>query len=340
MADQEYYQSRYGPIPVGKWLDGRYGMGAMIGNRVDAFGKAAFNYLNPLWGSRFNKAPANASFENFIKQFDGPASRVTDPYGFDGQTMTPEQAQAALANALSNPVAPVDWTLLGPQYSRGYRIGDVRIEDQQEQKPENPGIRKVTASTYGKTIPVSLGRRRLAGNVIQSSAMVPKLEGTFEYEIEYQIPIYEDPPAVEGGFPTIGPSNYNIMEDRPRPDPDDPSTDAPSCGQATDSPCNPRSTGVQPSNEGGEGGGGEGGEGDMKYYANSGFNTSTPSGSWVSGGHSGPFDAANEWCQSFAGAGSLYNSCTIWQQTGPDTYTYVSDATCDCTEGICAASLG
>lgn len=143
-----------------------------------------------------------------------PAS-IRDPFSFDNRPMTPAQAQAAVANALANPIAPVPFTIQGPRYRNGYHIEDVRIEDQQEQKPENPGRRYVSASTWGRTIPISMGKRRLEGNLLQSSALVPKLEGTTEYYIDYKIPIYADPPEKPGGIITV---TYPDS-DRPRPSP-------------------------------------------------------------------------------------------------------------------------
>ena len=96
---------------------------------------------------------------------------------------------------------------------------------------------------YGNVIPISFGKRRLPGTVIQSSNLVPKLIGTKEYTLAYQIPIYEDKSqenpdetqVVSGG---VG---------RPRPDPANPPSP---CG--TTDPCNP----VEDLDEGGEGGGG------------------------------------------------------------------------------------
>lgn len=43
--------------------------------------------------------------------------------------------------------------------------------------PENPGVRKVAVSTYGVTIPISAGRRRVYGNVIDAADMYARLVG-------------------------------------------------------------------------------------------------------------------------------------------------------------------
>lgn len=162
-----------------------------------------------------------------------PAS-IRDPFQFSGKPMSPAEAQAAIANAVANPIAPVPWTKQGPRYRNGYHIEDVRIEDQQEQKPENPGRRYVTASTWGRTIPISMGRRRLEGNILQSSALVPKLEGTTEYEVVYEIPIYEDPLLPPEGAITV---TYP-GDDRPRPSPGSES----GCSPNGPAPCDTRSS--------------------------------------------------------------------------------------------------
>lgn len=121
-----------------------------------------------------------------------------DPFSFGG-SYTPEEAQAAITYAYENPVIAKITSAnsdgfggLRIGWQDGRSIGNVRIEDQTE-KPTNPGIRGEAVSTYGKIIPISMGKRRLAGNIIQSSDMVPKLIGTYEYDVEYQVPIYEDP---------------------------------------------------------------------------------------------------------------------------------------------------
>lgn len=157
---------------------------------------------------------------------------IKDPFTFGKGAMSPAEAQAAIANALANPIAPVPFSIQGPRYRNGYHIGDVRIEDQQEQKPENPGRRYASASTWGRTIPVSMGKRRLEGNLLSSTPLVPKLEGTVEYEITYEIPIYEDPPLKPGGAITV---TYP-GDDRPRPSPGSES----GCGGG--SPCDTRSS--------------------------------------------------------------------------------------------------
>lgn len=69
------------------------------------------------------------------------------------------------------------------------RYGEVDIA-QQEQKPENPGIRTVAFSTHGTPIPLSIGRRAITGNIVDASDIVPLYEGEYKYTIEYKIPIY------------------------------------------------------------------------------------------------------------------------------------------------------
>lgn len=58
------------------------------------------------------------------------------------------------------------------------------------QVPENPGIRKEAYSTYGVSIPVSIGRRAVTGNVIDATDLVPVLVGGRTYVTETVVPKY------------------------------------------------------------------------------------------------------------------------------------------------------
>jgi hypothetical protein len=152
---------------------------------------------------------------------------------------SPEEAQAAVAGLVANPIPATSrqmmvsggafnsWDIRWIAGMPGKRYEDVRIEDQ-EAEPNNPGIREVTASTYGQTIPVSLGRRRLPGNIIQSTQMVPRLVGGFDYEITYRVPVYSVPPDDKPHSVEVNPSSV-----RPRPDPSAPP------GKCNEDPCNP-----------------------------------------------------------------------------------------------------
>jgi uncharacterized phage protein (TIGR02218 family) len=127
------------------------------------------------------------------------------------RTYTPAEAQAMLARLVANPIPVTNATMTLDSYfsptmgyqrvnfvpgKPGYHVEDPRVEDQQA-KPEKPEVRFASASTYGRVIPISLGRRRLEGNLIQSSNLVPRLVGTTTMTIEYEVPIYEDPPVDE-----------------------------------------------------------------------------------------------------------------------------------------------
>lgn len=155
------------------------------------------------------------------------------------RTYSPEEAQAMLAKLVANPIPArngswqggydgpgfraYSWKLLGQQ--PGYRVEDPRI-DEQTAKPEKPETRYVSASTYGKTIPISMGKRRLEGNLILCTALVPKLVGNRDFTIEYEVPIYEDPPVdPEIGF-NLDTSGGEVPED---PDEDPPASEV--CGK-------------------------------------------------------------------------------------------------------------
>jgi len=62
----------------------------------------------------------------------------------------------------------------------------------EQQTPANPGIRLVAASTYGTTVPVSIGRRVITGNIIDAEPITPRLEGAYEYTVTERIPRYAD----------------------------------------------------------------------------------------------------------------------------------------------------
>lgn len=114
--------------------------------------------------------------------------------GLEG-LFSPEEAEAAIALAEANPIPPRPFMngWQAPSLNKsGFHIEGVHIDSQKE-KPEAPEVRQYSTSSYDRTIAISLGRRRLGGNVIQCSALVPRLVGTREYFVEYQIPIYEDP---------------------------------------------------------------------------------------------------------------------------------------------------
>jgi hypothetical protein len=72
----------------------------------------------------------------------------------------------------------------------GYYLGDVEIAEQ-EQRPENPGPREFSASTWGQNIPVSIGNVRVATVVLEAAKIEPTIEGEYDYFVEYKVPIYE-----------------------------------------------------------------------------------------------------------------------------------------------------
>jgi hypothetical protein len=132
--------------------------------------------------------------------------RINNHRGFSGlntnRSYSPAEAQAMLAQAIANPVPSVAGGIHGvlggiqaiKKPFMGYKVEDPRIEDQQA-APTRPETRFATSSAYGRVIPISLGRRRVEGNIIASSPLAPSLVGTRTYTVLYDVPIYEDPPA-------------------------------------------------------------------------------------------------------------------------------------------------
>ena len=111
--------------------------------------------------------------------------------------MTPEQARAALTLPA---VAPVVIPPLvtsdgfgGLRFAFGHKITTAinnppTIADQQA-SPLKPADKAVSFSTYGVVIPISGGRRRLSGNVIESSPIQSVMLGTYDYTVDYEVPI-------------------------------------------------------------------------------------------------------------------------------------------------------
>lgn len=181
--------------------------------------------------------------------------------GARGRAYTPEEARAAIAAMVANPVPAQaakyqysynmmgSWRIDTIPGVPGYHVEDVRIDDQKE-KPENPGrIGPGAANTWGRTIPLSIGKRRIVGNLLQSSALVPRLEGTREIVVEYEIPVYEDPPPGLGSSDEPGQGGFQVVDcagafcAHDRPDPNNPPGNG--CG-TNGSPCDdffePRAT--------------------------------------------------------------------------------------------------
>jgi hypothetical protein len=123
-----------------------------------------------------------------------------------GNGYTPAEARAALALPA---VAPVIIPPLvtndgfgGLHFEFGHvittTIGTVNIADQAA-APSKPADKVVSFSTYGVVIPISLGRRRMGGNVLESTNITSVMKGTYDYYVTYQIPITVTD-AIQGGI--------------------------------------------------------------------------------------------------------------------------------------------
>lgn len=87
-------------------------------------------------------------------------------------------------------------------------IGNISIADQ-DAAPTKPADKAVSFSTYGVVIPISMGDRRMSGNVIQSSAIQSIMLGQYDYFVDYQIPVTTTD-ALLGG---IQPDNNTNTDD-------------------------------------------------------------------------------------------------------------------------------
>lgn len=110
---------------------------------------------------------------------------------------TPEEAKAFLSLPAAAPlIIPQVWSRTpfnGYSYAFGHKItttiGDVPDIAAQEAAPTKPADKAQSFSTYGVVIPISLGKRRMGGNVVQSTAITSVMIGTYDYEVTYQVPI-------------------------------------------------------------------------------------------------------------------------------------------------------
>jgi hypothetical protein len=138
-------------------------------------------------------------------------------FGFSSGAYSPDEAEAALAaarknpfhNYQSNPFDPWGGSFPTIWQKKDYAVGDVNIQ-KQDTAPENPGVQTVAFSTYGITIPISMGRRRLVGNVIDALDLVPRLIGNRDYYIDYEVPITES---------NVGDQHFSVSCSEPK-DPD------------------------------------------------------------------------------------------------------------------------
>lgn len=108
-----------------------------------------------------------------------------------------ESAGAWLARALASPMtalaAPTSPDADTPAGRQVVELAPGATIPEQEPPPASPAVMRFTQGAFGKTIPVSLGRRRLQGVLIQSSTLVPRLVGNTEYEVTYEIPLDLEP---------------------------------------------------------------------------------------------------------------------------------------------------
>lgn len=116
-----------------------------------------------------------------------------------GGPISPDEARAKLAGPVAAPVTIwpkiVGDTGYNPHYGLqlGHKftqtLGDMPTIADQQAEPTKPPDKALSFSTYGVVIPISLGVRRMGGNVVMSTDVTSIIEGTYYYETTYQIPI-------------------------------------------------------------------------------------------------------------------------------------------------------
>ena len=96
---------------------------------------------------------------------------------------------AGLASApVVTPVKMTGWQSFNWGYTVSTTVGAVSIA-QQAAEPTKPADQVTSFATYGVVIPVSMGKRKMAGNVVYASDITSMLEGMYNYYIDYQIPV-------------------------------------------------------------------------------------------------------------------------------------------------------
>lgn len=94
----------------------------------------------------------------------------------------------------------------------------------QQDAPADPGNRDVAVSTYGKTISLSVGQRRLGGNVIFSTRLISRRIGDRTYTETIKVPT----PSLRVSEGTNGNGNANNPNPGPPPEPNpEPNTPPP-----------------------------------------------------------------------------------------------------------------
>lgn len=110
---------------------------------------------------------------------------------------TPAEARAALTLAAVAPIIIpplVTGDVFGAlHFTFGHKIttaiGNAPTIADQAAAPAKPADKAVSFSTYGVVIPISSGQRRQGGNVLESTPIQSVMKGTYDYFVEYQIPI-------------------------------------------------------------------------------------------------------------------------------------------------------
>lgn len=127
---------------------------------------------------------SRSEYDRLAAQFEREVAAERGRNAFTGRSLIPgrlaKDANGALYWELPNPM---------DQYTVKFEPTVTRNIVEQ-QTPANPGIREVTVSTLGVTIPVSMGRRVVTGNIIDAEPIAPRLEGAYEYTITERIPNY------------------------------------------------------------------------------------------------------------------------------------------------------
>lgn len=157
---------------------------------------SAFGHSNVTFGIKGEYTNAEDAIAAYESAFNNPILGIegtTGAAGFAGNLWRIDSEGKPVGNADNGVTTLGGWGL--PYTLPGYQLGEVNIA-QQEQAPDNPGIRKAAFSTYGVPIPVSIGRRAVTGNVIDATDFIPAIIGSYDYWVEYQVPIYKAGPGV------------------------------------------------------------------------------------------------------------------------------------------------
>lgn len=137
------------------------------------------------------------------------------------QSYTPDQAKAILSLPAAAPIIIPPLVTSdgfgGLHFEFGHvitqTVGNVPDIAAQDASPTKPADKAVSFSTYGVVIPISLGDRALGGNVVEGAPIQSVMVGTYDYFVDYQVPITTTDTLQGGISPAPAPDSTSNTSD-------------------------------------------------------------------------------------------------------------------------------